>query len=315
MRHNRGFVSFLILGTGLMLVTLGLMFSYYVNRNSRLESEYIRNLNYRQLVYVAMGELLEDGPTETMNSIKNYGLTLGGENVTLTKSADFSTDGNFRVVSAVASGGNNRFGLRYFTFIPTAAVQNRAGSYVFSSDREPVSNTINNMNGAKYSSGNTFNYPFFNTYKKEITDYNSSDEYRKVKLDFLAKVDWEEIKRIGFGQDIYYHLGDLTIPKGTYKCNSMVIVDGDLEIAAGTEFKGRMIFLVNNTIGGGKTTIGHNVTMDDGLVLTRASLVIESGCNLTGHFRSCTSIVINGKGNFSGRADAGRPFQTVAKVF
>lgn len=313
MKRN-GFVVIEILACGLMLVTLGLMISYFVSRNSRLESEYIRNLNYRQLVYVAMGELLEDEPTEAMSMAKNYGLTLGGENVTLTKSADFSTDGNFRVVSAVASGGNNRFGLRYFTFIPTAAVQNRAGSYVFSSNLDP-DKSVKNMNGAKYSSGNTFNYPFFNTFKKEITKYNISTEYGKVNFDFLAKVDWEEIKRIGFGQDIYYHLGDLTIPKGTYKCNSMVIVDGDLTITAGTEFKGRMIFLVNNTIGGGKTTIGRNVTMNDGLVLTMASLVIGSGCNLTGHFRSNTSIVINGKGNFYGRADAGRPFQTLAKVF
>lgn len=298
MRRSGGFVSFIVLATGLMVVALALMISYYVGRSGRLESEYIRSLNYREIVYPAMNDLMKSAPTATVNIIKNYALTLGDENITITKSADFSTDNNFRVLSVVATGENNRFGLRNYTFIPTTAVQTRASNYIFSSYTTPSTSTKNNMNGAEYSTGNYFNQPLYDK-------------------DLCATVDLEEIKRIGFGQYIYYHPGDLSIPKANYKCNSMVIVDGNLTIAAGTTFSGRMIFLVgqNGATSGGRTTIGSNVTMTDGLILTQAALTVGSGCNLTGHFRSSSSVVVNGKGTFVKRSDAGRPFQSIAFVF
>lgn len=298
MRRSAGFVSFIILAMGLMVVALGLMISYYVGRSGRLESEYIRNLNYREIVYPAMAGLLASAPAEAMEDMKNYTMILGGDNVTVTKSADFSTDNNFRVLSVVAEGGGNRFGLRNYTFTPTAAVQTRAGNYVFSSYTTPSTSTKNNMNGAEYSTGNYFNQPL---YDKNL----------------CATVDLEEIKRIGFGQYIYYHPGDLSIPKANYKCNSTVIVDGNLTIAAGTTFSGRIIFLVgqNGATSGGRTTIGSNVTMTDGLILTQTALTVGSGCNLTGHFRSSSSVVVNGKGTFAKRSDAGRPFQSIAFVF
>jgi len=298
MGRSRGFVSFIIVGTGLMLVTLGLTFSYYVSRNSRLEREYIRDANYRKMVYIAMADLLQSAPAETMNISKVYPSALESGEVTLTQKAEFSSDRNFRVLSVVAEEGKNRFGLGTYTFIPTAAVQNRAGNYVFSSYTNPGTSTRTNMEGVDYSTGSYFNQP--------IHDKN-----------YCAAVDMDDIKQVGFGQYIYYHRGDLKIPKAVYKCNSMVIVDGNLTVAAGTVFTGRMIFLVgrNGETSGGRTTIGNNVSMDDGLVLSEAALTIGSGCRLTGHFRSSSSIVINGKGTFTKRSDAGRPFQTVAFVF
>lgn len=299
MARNRGFVSLLILGMGLIIVTLGLMFHYFVSRSVRLESGYIRDLNLRKIVGFTMGELLANPPVSAGEETTTHPLVLGGPEVNVTRRVEFSSDSNFRILSVEALSRESRFGLRNYSFIPTEAVQNRAGSYVFSSYVKPSTASIKNMNGATYSTGTYFNVPVFDS-------------------QMCAKVEMDKIKRFGFGQYVYYHRGNLTIPKGNYKCNSMLIINGSLTIAANTTFNGRMIFLVCNnaaSTSSGSTTIGDNVTMDDGFILSELPLVVGSGCNLTGHFRAYMSIVINGSGTFKGRADAGRPFQSVAYVY
>lgn len=299
MARNRGFVSLLILGMGLIIVTLGLMFHYFVSRSVRLESGYIRDLNLRKIVGFTMGELLTNPPVSLGEETTTHSLVLGGPEVSVTRKVEFSSDNNFRILSVEARTGESRFGLRNYTFIPTEAVQNRAGSYVFSSEIPPGTSSIKNMDGAAYSTGTHFNVPIFDN-------------------QMCAEIDMEEIKRFGFGQYVYYHRGNLNIPKGDYKCNSMLIINGSLTITAGTTFTGRMIFLVCNnaaSTSSGSTTIGNNVTMDDGFILSELPLVIGSGCNLTGHFRTNISANIKGSGTFKGRADAGRPFQSVAYVY
>lgn len=299
MVRNRGFVSLIILGMGLIIVTLGLMFHYFVSRSVRLESGYIRDLNLRKIVGFNMVKLLDQPPVSAGEETIIHPLVLGGPYVSVTRRAEFSSDNNFRILSVEALTGESRFGLRNYTFIPTEAVQKRAGSYVFSSYVKPGTASIKNMNGAAYSTGTNFNVPVFDT-------------------QMCAAVDINEIKRFGFGQYVYYHHGNLTIPKGNYKCNSMLIINGSLTIAAGTTFNGRMIFLVCNNAASssaGSTTIGDNVTMDDGFILSALPLMVGSGCRLTGHFRAYMSVNIKGSGTFKGREDAGRPFQSVAYVY
>ena len=178
MARNRGFVSLIILGMGLIVVTLGLMFHYFVSRSVRLESGYIRDLNLRKIVDFTMGELLANPPVSAGEETTTHPLVLGGPEVSVTRKVEFSSDNNFRILSVEARTGESRFGLRNYTFIPTEAVQNRAGSYVFSSYVKPGTNSIKYMNGATYSTGTYFNVPVFDD-------------------QLCAKVDMEEIKRFG----------------------------------------------------------------------------------------------------------------------
>lgn len=295
MRRRSGSVLLLILAAGLVLLTLGLLFSYYFARNVQRENDYVIGAQLRTGVYGSMRELMESDPDTEMQTTQDMGVLYPSQRtMTLTKQVLFSTEKNFRVCRVGAHAGDKQFVMVQHAFIPNAKVQERAGNEVFTASNDFKTNTIKNMNGASSSSGVRFAVP------EKLENYCWSVDSSAIA----------EFKRVGFSRKIYYVKGDFSFPAGTYSGDGMFIVDGNLTFAARSIFNGRTIFLVS-----GNTTISSNVTMDDVFILSEGSIGISSGCNLTGHFRTNMGVNINGKGTFATRTDAGRPFYSVAYVW
>lgn len=291
MTRRNGFTSLLILSMSLVLVTFGLLIMSTIHHSTKLEGDYLDKINMRNVADIAMGKLRDADAMTAYSSTKELPFILGNQQCVLKENVSFSSDNNFRLTEVVATCGDRRYALRTYDFFPTQAVQDRAGSYIFSMYSSPSTNTKKYMGTATYSTGKTFTSP-------------------KPNLEKIAVPDWEDVGRIGFGQFIQKHEGNLTINKGNYACDAMLIVTGDLKITAGSTFTGRMVIFVQ-----GATTIGSSVTMDDVFLLSYGSITIGSGCNLTGHLRTNASLTLSGNGTFAGRSDAGRPFYGAAQVW
>ena len=297
MTRRKGFTSLLILSMSLVLVTFGLLIMSTIHHSTKLEGDYLDKINMRNVADIAMGKLRNEDSMTAYSSTKELPFILGNQQCILKENISFSSDNNFRLMEVVANCGDRRYALRTYDFFPTQAVQDRAGSYVFSMYSSPSTNTKKYMGTATYSTGKTFTSP-------------------KPNLEKIAVPDWEDVRRMGFGRFVQKHKKtlshdeNLTISKGNYACDAMLIVTGDLKITAGSTFTGRMVILVQ-----GATTIGSSVTMDDVFLLSYGSITIGSGCNLTGHLRTNASLILNGNGTFAGRSDAGRPFRGAAQVW
>ena len=304
MTRRKGFTSLLILSMSLVLVTFGLLIMSTIHHSTKLEGDYLDKINMRNVADIAMGKLRDADAMTAYSSTKELPFILGNQQCVLKENISFSSDNNFRLTEVVATCGDRRYALRAYDFFPTQAVQDRAGSYVFSMYNDPFSktdktNTKKYIGTTAYSTGKMFNMPKY------------EDELEKME-----EPDWEDVRRIGFSRFVQKHKKNLvhdenlTISKGNYACDAMLIVTGDLKITAGSTFTGRMVILVQ-----GATTIGSSVTMDDVFLLSYGSITIGSGCNLTGHLRTNGSLILNGNGTFAGRSDAGRPFYGAVQVW
>lgn len=295
MQRRTGSVLLLTLAAGLMLSTLGLLFSYYFARNAQRESDYLAGTQLRSVVYGEMVKMMESDPAdEVMETVQAGVVYPGNQLLTVTKQALFSPEKNFRVCRVGAQAGNREFFMANHSFIPTVKVQERAANEVFTASSAFTSSTLNYMGNAPHSSGISFTVP------QELQDY-------------CWKIDsgiMDEFKRIGFGKKIYYFKGDINFPSATYLGDGMFVVGGNLTLAARSVFQGRTVFFVK-----GSTTLNSNVVMRDVLIMSKGSVRIYSGCDLTGHFRTNMALSITGKGNFTVKNDAGRPFHSVAYVW
>lgn len=291
MTRRKGYTSLLILSMSLVLVTFGLLIMSSIHHSTKLEGDYLDKINMRNVADIAMGKLRDEDSMTAYSSTKELPFILGSQQCTLKEDISFSSDNNFRLTEVVSVCGDRRYALRTYDFIPTEAVQNRANSYVFSTYSAPTSSTKKYIGTATYSTGKTFTLP-------------------KPDLEKISVPDWDDMPRIGFGRFIQKHEGNLTINKGDYACDAMLIVTGDLKITAGSTFTGRMVIFVQ-----GATTIGANVTMDDVFLLSHGGIVVGSGCTFTGHLRTNASLTLNGNGTFVGRSDAGRSFYGAAQVW
>ncbi|MCQ2381495.1 MAG: hypothetical protein MJ032_04035 [Acidaminococcaceae bacterium] len=290
LNRRSGSASLLILAGGLLLAGLGILFSYYFSQNANRQVEYVRGVQRRELGYAAMAELTADDSLTALATTEDFIFQPDGITAKVTKTVTVSSDNNFRLREVQVASGTEKFCLTQQSFIPSAAVQTRAGSYALSSAVAVSSSKVKNMNGAAYSSGKTFNMP-------------------KYDLTNCIEYDQTEINHYGLGGNINYYSKNLTLPKMTYDGNAFVIVEGNLTISNGAVFNGRTVFLVLGT-----TTINANVRMQDVFLLSNGTVTLGSGCNITGHLRTNMTFDLKGNSNFVTREDAGRAFNGVVFI-
>ncbi|MBQ0067476.1 MAG: hypothetical protein KBS60_04795 [Phascolarctobacterium sp.] len=288
--RRSGSASLLILAGGLLLAGLGILFSYYFSQNANRQVEYVRGVQRRELGYAAMAELTVDDSLTALATTEDFIFQPDGITAKVTKTVTVSSDNNFRLREVQVASGTEKFCLTQQSFIPSAAVQTRAGSYALSSAVAVSSSKVKYMNGAAYSSGKTFNMP-------------------KYDLTNCIEYDQTEINHYGLGGNINYYSKNLTLPKMTYDGNAFVIVEGNLTISNGAVFNGRTVFLVLGT-----TTINANVRMQDVFLLSNGTVTLGSGCNITGHLRTNMTFDLKGNSNFVAREDAGRAFNGVVFI-
>lgn len=298
MSRNRGSVLLITLASGLVLLTLSLLCMHYLWRNAQRESEYIRRAQVRNVVYGEMAKLMEADPDGALADSQNVGaLHPGGVPLTLTKEVRYTDDSVFRICEVGAKAGDYGFTMNQMTFTPSAKVQERAGNEIFSAYNS-FNTTTKKYIPAESSTGSHFNV---------INTFDLQNDHRNYETQ-----DMQTFRRLGFGSMIYACNGNLTFPKDRFCGDGMFIVNGTLTFSEGAEFTGRTVFLVQ---GSGSVTISKNVKMADAFIMSEGAITVATGCELTGHFRSNTSVSISGKGTFTSRADAGRPFHSVAYVW
>lgn len=299
MSRSRGSVLLITLASGLVLLTLSLLCMHYLWRNAQRESEYIRRAQVRNVVYGEMAKMMESDPDGALTDSQNVGvLHPGGVPLTLTKEVRYTDDSVFRICEVGARAGDYGFTMNQMTFTPSAKVQERAGNEIFSAYNS-FNTTTKKYIPAESSTGSHFN---------PINTFDLEEDYR-----YYGSEDMTTFRRLGFGGLIYSCKGNLTFPKDTFPGDAMFVIDhGTLTISEGAVFTGRTVFLVQNSA---SVSIGKNVKMADAFILSSGAITIGAGCDLTGHFRSNTSVSISGSGSFHSRADAGRPFHSVAYVW
>lgn len=298
MSRSRGSVLLITLASGLVLLTLSLLCMHYLWRNAQRESEYVRWAQVRNVVYGEMAKLIDADPDRAMSDSQNVGvLHPGGVPLTLTKEVRFTGDTVFRICEVGAKAGDYGFTMNQMTFTPSAKVQERAGKEIFTASN-PFSTTSKKYIPAESSSGTHFT---------TMNTFDWDDDYRRYESQNM-----QTFRRLGFESKIYVCNGNLTFPKDKFCGDGMFIVNGTLTFSEGAEFTGRTVFLVQV---GGSVTISRNVKMADAFILSSGTITVAAGCDLTGHFRSNNSVNISGSGSFHSRADAGRPFHSVAYVW
>ncbi|MBQ0108268.1 MAG: hypothetical protein KBS34_04030 [Phascolarctobacterium sp.] len=298
MNRSRGSVLLITLASGLVLLTLSLLCMHYLWRNAQRESEYIRRAQVRNVVYGEMAKMMESDPDGAMTDSQNVGvLHPGGVPLTLTKEVRFIGNNFFRICEVGAKAGDYGFTMNQMTFTPSDKVQERAGNEIFSAYNS-FNTTTKKYIPAESSTGSHFNV---------INTFDLQNDHRNYETQ-----DMQIFRRLGFGSMIYACNGNLTFPKDRFCGDGMFIVNGTLTFSEGAEFTGRTVFLVQ---GSGSVTISRNVKMADVLILSSGTITVAAGCDLTGHFRSNTSVNISGKGTFTSRVDAGRPFYSFAYVW
>lgn len=300
MTRSRGSVLLITLASGLVLLTLSLPCLHYLWRNALRQSEYIRWAQVRMLTYGEMAQLINSEPDGVLTESHNVGvLQPGGAPVTLHKEVRFTEDNVFRLCEAGARTDDYSFVMNQMTFTPSVKVQERAGSEIFSSLGGFGSTPKNYYKDLPTSTGSHFN---------PINTFDLEKDYRRYESD-----DMTIFRQLGFGGLIYSCKGNLTFPEDEFLGDAMFVIDkGTLTISEGARFTGRTVFLVQNSA---SVSIGKNVKMADAFILCSGNIDIGAGCELTGHFRSNTTIKINGKGTFNLKTDAGRPFHSVAYVW
>ena len=300
MSRSRGSVLLITLASGLVLLTLSLLCMHYLWRNAQRESEYVRRAQVRNVVYGEMAKLMDADPDGAMTDSQNVGvLHPGGVPLTLNKEVRYIGNNFFRICEVGAKAGDYSFTMNQISFLPSAKVQERAGNEVFTASNN-FSTTTKRYLPAESSSGTHFNRiedEHLGEFKGECREYETSD--------------MNTFQRLGFGSNIYYCSGNFTLPGKTFTGSAMFIVNGNLTISAGAEFSDRTVFWVEP----GSVTINKNVKMADAFIMSEGTITVATGCDLTGHFRSNNSVNISGSGSFHSRADAGRPFHSVAYVW